>query len=72
MYTTGPSPLPPMSTLQWRVAQRRTLARFCARHHLDLQQVEVGEADTSVLAPILDEWGEIIPEPRDVRWAARI
>ena len=51
---------------KWRLAQERRLLRFCAERGMDPNDPDLDNPDLHLLAPILDEAGEIVPDPEDL------
>jgi len=50
----------------WRLAQERRLLRFCAEQGLDPNAPELDDPDKKLLAPILDDHGDIVPDQEDI------
>ena len=51
---------------RWRLAQERRLLRFCAAQGIDPNDPDLDNPDLHLLAPILDDAGEIVPDPEDL------
>jgi hypothetical protein len=60
---TTHDPMTEEAELRWRAAQATRLSRFLEEHQLETRDVE---ADPSLLEPICDLSGHIIPDTSDV------
>jgi hypothetical protein len=60
---TTHDPLADEAELRWRAAQAARLSRFLEEFHLEMSDVE---ADPSLLEPICDLSGQIIPDSLDL------
>lgn len=53
----------------WRLAQTNRLLRFCAEQGIDPNSPDIDNPDLKLLAPILDDDGNIVPEAEDIETA---
>lgn len=50
---------------QYRLAQASRILRFCRDNGIDPHDLQIGRVPESVLKPIENERGQVVPEPID-------
>jgi hypothetical protein len=58
-------PLESVEHYAFQMAQGRRVVRYCAEQGIDFAGLLTGRVDQSVLAPICDPDGQVVPEPVD-------